>query len=255
VKFDPAQELRLFLAALQFMTRLPTPAIPYDPDWLPRAAKYFPLTGILIGVIAAAVLVAAERIWPNPIPALLALGAGILITGALHEDGVADSADSLGGRTREARLAIMKDSRIGTFGVLALLLALALQAAALASMPAWIGAAYLVAAHAGARLAAVIVMKLAPYAGDRAVAKVEHAPDRPGAGETIIALLLGLLPLFAMSGDRAMPGLALGTLAALAVARRLCRGLGGYTGDVLGAVVVAFSTGFLLGAAHPFAGG
>ena len=100
--FDPAREARLALAAVQLLTRIPVPAsLPHDPGGLPRAAKYFPLVGILVGVVAGAVLVAASLVWPPPVAAGLAVGAGLLVTGAFHEDGLADVADSFGGWTPE----------------------------------------------------------------------------------------------------------------------------------------------------------
>lgn len=250
MRFDPGREARLCLAAAQFLTRLPLPATPYDPGWLPRAAKYFPLAGGLVGLVSGLVLVAASHLWPMPIPALLAIGAAILVTGALHEDGLADTADSFGAFTREKRLAIMKDSRIGTFGVLALALGLALRAAALWTMPAWTGLAALVAAGAGGRLAAVLLMAAAPYAGDRSASRIAHAPARPRGSEIGVALVLGLAPLALLPPGRVGLALGLGAAAALLLAVRVCRGLGGYTGDVLGAVVVVFETAFLLGAAR-----
>jgi adenosylcobinamide-GDP ribazoletransferase len=231
------------------MTRLPLPSVPFEPDWLPRAAKYFPAIGIGIGLFSGAVLLVAARLWPQPIPAVLAIAAGLLLTGALHEDGLADAADSLGGRTREQRLAIMKDSRLGSYGALALLVCLGLQAASLAVLPALSAAAALVGAHAGGRLAAVLVMAAQSYAGDRAAAKVEHAEDRPSRREQVVALVFGLAPLFLLGPGPAVAAALLAAGAGALAAFRLCRVLRGYTGDVLGAVIAMTQTAFLLGAA------
>lgn len=246
--FEPGRELRLLLAALQFMTRLPVAPSSLDPDWLARSAKYFPLVGILVGTVAAAVLAGAATLWPVPLPALLAVGAVLLLTGALHEDGLADCADSLGGRTREARLAIMKDPRLGVFGALALLLAIGVSVGALSSLPVRAAAAALVASHAGGRLAAVLVMATSSYAGDRAASKVEHGSSRPWRGEVAVAALFGLVPLLLLAPERAVLGLALGAAAAGILAVFMRRTLGGYTGDVLGATIASFAVGFLLGA-------
>jgi adenosylcobinamide-GDP ribazoletransferase len=249
VRFDLAQEGRLVIAATQFLTRLPVPAVRFEPDWLPRSAKFFPLVGIGIGLVAAATLLLASRVWPDPIPAILAVSAALLLTGALHEDGLADSADGLGGASREARLAIMKDSRLGTYGVLALALVLVLRIAALTALPLWTAAVSLIAAHAASRLAAIALMWRASYAGDRDAAKVVHATDRPRPGEVAMAILIGLAPLLALPAGRAVAATLLAAGVGIVVAVRLCRGLGGYTGDVLGAVVASVETAFLLGAA------
>lgn len=246
---DPGRETQLLLAAAQFLTRLPIAPARHDPDWLPRGAKYFPLVGAAVGCLAGAVLLGADRLWPAPLPAILAVVAALLVTGAIHEDGLADCADSLGGGSREARLAIMKDPRLGAFGALAIGACLALQAAALAVQPPAAAAASLVAAHAGGRLAAVLLMAAQPYGGDLRASRIEHRPDRPRAGEAALAAAFGLAPLLLLPPGRAALGVALGAAAAAFVAWRLCRVLGGHTGDVLGAAAVTFQTAFLLGAA------
>lgn len=250
MRFDPAREVRLLLAAAQFLTRLPLPVVRYEPRWLPLSARYFPLVGGLVGLLAGLVLLVASQLWPAPIPAILAVAAAILLTGALHEDGLADTADSLGGSTPEKRLSIMKDSRIGSFGALALVLCVLLRVATLSAMPALAALPALVAAHAGGRLAAVLLMAVAPYAGDREASRIAHAPERPRGAGLVIATAFGLLPLLAV--PRASLGLACILAAGMTVivAIRICRGLGGYTGDVLGAVVIVFETMFLLGAAR-----
>ena len=119
------------------------------------------------------VLLLAAQIWSAFIAGLLALLTAMLITGALHEDGLADTADGLGGgRDAAHRLAIMKDSRIGTYGVLALGFATALKLVSLASLSPWMAACSLIAAHGVARAATVTVMHALPYAGDEASAKI-----------------------------------------------------------------------------------
>ena len=129
-----SREWRLFWCAVGFLTRLPTPASrEFEPGWIGRSARWFSLVGQIVGVLAAVVFLAAGRFWDGAAPAVLAIGAGVWITGAFHEDGLADTADGLGGGTTpQARLAIMKDSRIGTYGVLALVLSVGLRIAALA---------------------------------------------------------------------------------------------------------------------------
>ena len=248
MRSEIAREARLFGAAVQFLTRVPVPRSRYDPDWLPGAAKHFPLVGIAIGLASAAVLLGASRWTGGAVPALLAVAAALLITGALHEDGLADSADGLGGATREARLAIMKDSRLGTFGVLALMVCLGLRVAALSAVPAPLAAAALVAAAAAGRLATLPLMRWTPYAGDIAAAKV--APGRPSRGGLAWAAAIGLAPFLALPPSAALSALALALSAGALAAWLLCRGIGGHTGDILGAVTAIVETAVLLGASH-----
>ncbi|HBY44024.1 MAG TPA: adenosylcobinamide-GDP ribazoletransferase, partial [Brevundimonas sp.] len=110
------REARLFVCALQFLTRLPTPPLrDFQPEWIQQSARWFPLVGQVVGLIAAAILYGAAQVWSPWIAALLAVAAGVALTGGFHEDGLADTADGLGGgQTRARRLEIMKDSRLGS---------------------------------------------------------------------------------------------------------------------------------------------
>jgi adenosylcobinamide-GDP ribazoletransferase len=243
-------ELDRLFAAIGFLTRLPVPrAAIYDPAWLVRSAKYFPLVGTLVGAIGAAILVTSGAIWSGVLPALLATAATILVTGALHEDGLADTVDSFGGRTREARLAIMKDSRLGTFGALGLGLSLAMRVGALAALAPDLAAWALVASHAGSRLATVLAMTMLPHAGEAATSRSSYSPDRLQAGEIAVAAVLALLPMLPAEPRLAFAGLLAGGAGALILALVMYRRLGGYTGDVLGAIEQVFHVGFLLGVA------
>jgi adenosylcobinamide-GDP ribazoletransferase len=245
-----------FLHAVRFLTIVRVPSEPaIEPDWLMRSSKYAPLVGALIGAFAAAVLVAASQLWGGIIPALLAVGASILVTGAFHEDGLADSFDALGGYTRQARLAIMKDSRIGTYGVLGLGLCIALRVAALAALPLPIAAAALVASHGSARVASVMVMNLVPYAPQATTPKIAFPTDRLRILEVVVTLAFGLAAcagLIWMSWPAALAAVALGTVLAAYIARLTVRLIGGYTGDVLGAIEQMFELAVLLAVAAAF---
>ena len=246
-----SHQFQLFLCAVQFLTRIPTPALRnFQPDWISRSARYFPLVGLLVGGGCAAVFWSASLVWSGWLPALLAIAAGVLITGAFHEDGLADTADGLGGGTTVAkRLTIMKDSRIGTYGALALGLTLAIKAAALATLPAGLGAWTLVAAHGTGRGASVLAMRALPYVGDAKVGKWKPSPADLSLAEVLTAVAVAGLPL-ALSPDGVV-GLAIliGAILALAVSLIARRLLGGYTGDVLGAIEQVFELGFVLGVA------
>jgi adenosylcobinamide-GDP ribazoletransferase len=247
-------DARHFWNALRFLTVIPAPGVDHvEDDWLLRAAKYFPQVGIIVGSFSAIVLLLAGEIWRGLLPPLLAIAAGVVLTGALHEDGLADTADGFGGgRSRETRLAIMKDSRIGTYGTLALGFSVALRVAALATLPPWIGAVALIAAHAGGRLAAAAVMTNLPYAGDPAATKLTYvdAPLRsPEIALAVIFMLVAWLPLATTGVLAAIIGLLCGAALAAWLVGRARQLIGGYTGDVLGATEQVFEIGFMLGVA------
>jgi adenosylcobinamide-GDP ribazoletransferase len=230
------------LNALRFMSIVPVPSsnAATEPDWLSRCVKYFPLVGIGIGLASAAVLLLAGAIWGPIVAALLAVTTSIAVTGALHEDGLADTADGFGGgRTAEKRLAIMKDSRIGTYGAIALGFSIALRVAALAALPRWTGAAALMAAHAAARATPAFVIARMSYMGDASVMKVF----------ALMVAAAGALPLALISPSSGVVGLLLGAALATALAAWSRRLIGGYSGDVLGAIEQLFEIGFLLGVA------
>ena len=244
------RQIDLFICAVQFLTRLPTPSLSnFHADWTTRSARYFPLAGQLIGTICAAVWLAASCCWPGAPAAILAIGAGMLATGGFHEDGLADTADGLGGgQTRERRLAIMKDSRIGSFGALALIAMTVLKVACLASLGPWPGALALFAAHGGARAAAVVAMAALPYAGEPEAAKVKPAPQGVRWAEALVAVLLGFWPLLLLDFRHAALGLGLAALSCSVLAMSGRRLIGGVTGDVLGAVEQIAEAALLMGA-------
>ena len=250
-------EARLVCIALQFLTRVPVPrAVGYEPAWLQASLRHFPLVGAFVGAFAAGVLWAALQVWPPAVAATLSLVATVWLTGAFHEDGLADTCDGLGGAVSRARaLEIMKDSRIGSYGAVALVLALGLKiavVAALAAQPA--GAALaLLWMHATSRAAPVALVWGLAYAGDTEHAKAKPLATQIHAAGMVVALgwvaLLGagLLALAPVIAPPLPPPLAptlpaaLGAAAVASVlttglcARWLRRRLGGFTGDTLGA--------------------
>jgi adenosylcobinamide-GDP ribazoletransferase len=250
-----ARQLQLFLCAVQFLTRVPTPALPgFELDWISRSARFFPLVGLLVGGVCAAVFWGASQLWSGALPALLAIGVGVLVTGAFHEDGLADTCDGLGGGgAPERRLEIMKDSRIGTYGALGLGLGLATKAAALGTLPAGLGAWTLVAAHAGGRGASVLAMRALTYVRDVDGGKWKPAPSDLSFWEVLAALTFAALPLALSPAGVVFQGLLAGALLALVLALVARRLLGGYTGDVLGAIEQVFELGFTLGVAAALA--
>jgi adenosylcobinamide-GDP ribazoletransferase len=236
--------MRLFLVALQFLTRLPVRLQRFEPAWLNDCTRHFPLVGMLVGATGAAVLVGASQFWPAWIAAVLALAATVALTGGFHEDGLADTFDALGGVVpRDRALAIMKDSRIGSYGALALALSLLLRAAllaVLATRPMLGAVAALLASHAFARAAAVGVMVSLPYGGDADHAKAKPLALAVAPRNFLVALawcglLGGILATAGVQPLRLLLAVAAAALAAGLMRQWLKRRLGGYTGDGLGA--------------------
>jgi adenosylcobinamide-GDP ribazoletransferase len=241
---SPVRRLReeglLVLVALQFLTRLPVRLPHWSDDWLNRCVRHFPLVGACVGLLSAWVLLLPW--WPPLVLALLVLALQACITGAFHEDGLADSFDALGGAvSREKALAIMKDSRIGSYGALALVLVTGLRAALLAALiaqGAWFAFAAWVAVQAWARWTPLLVMGRLPYAGDAEHAKAKPLALAMASHQPWLALpaaLLALAPLAWLVGTRVLLVPLLALLVALAMVVWLRRRLGGYTGDTLGA--------------------
>ena len=217
------------LAAVAFLTRIPVGRlVELDGDAVRRAAPLFPLVGGAIGALGGGVVDIASGPLPSLAGAAIGLGAVALITGGLHLDALADTADALGGTTRERRLEIMRDHAIGSFGAVALIVVLLFEASLLASVDgAW---SALAAAAACGRWAALPLAAGLPAARDEGTALSNLSP----AG-----VALGLLAAFAVAvGVRGVDGLiAVGATALTALVLGACfrRWLGGVTGDTLGA--------------------
>lgn len=229
-------EVRLLLTAVQYFTRIPVPAwVGHGQEHLNGAARYFPAVGLLVGLIAALTFWVFSFLLPTPLPAILSTAATMLVTGAFHEDGLADTFDGLGGgATRERALEIMKDSRLGTFGVLALVVAVSTKIATLGAMPLQLALGALIAGHAFSRACAATLLFTGSYAG-----KIEQSRAKPMAqhmhrSEFVFAAIVGTLPLV-LCGIPAAAGFAAALLVLWVLARWFTDRLGGFTGDTLGA--------------------
>ncbi|TGN90569.1 adenosylcobinamide-GDP ribazoletransferase [Bradyrhizobium yuanmingense] len=223
--------------ATSFVTILPVASSnPAGDGAVARAMWALPVAGLLVGLAGALTYKIAIRFGLTPsLAALLVLATTALITGALHEDGLADTADGLGGgRTRERKLDIMRDSRIGTYGVCALILSFGLRWSALATIAnPWAVMLALCAAHVAARAGLPAFMSLVPSARPDGLSAGAGAP--PGRS-VAIAFALGTLALALTLGPgKALVGLILLSLAGLMLARLAIRQIGGQTGDILGA--------------------
>ena len=240
------EEWRLFWLAVVYFTRLPAPrALALGEVPPERAIRYFPLAGALAALPAALLLVLAAQCWSPWMAAVLAIAALAWLSGALHEDGLADTFDGLGGgRDVASRLEIMRDSRLGSFGALALVLTLLLKVAALAQLLAQdvLHAALLwLAVQVISRTLAAAVMLALPYArAAQAAGKVTALAQSLRRADGACALIAGGL-FWVLLAVLTEPWRALAALAVLAAmyavwVRVLRARLGGYTGDTLGAV-------------------
>lgn len=238
----------LLLVAVQFLTRLSVPPFKhYDPQWLHQSSRHFPAVGLLVGLLCAGVFWLGSLLFTPLVAAVLSTAFGIKLTGAFHEDGLADSCDGLGGGlTRERTLTIMKDSRLGTYGVLGLVSALLLKISLLASMPLTMAVLALIIGHTASRLLCISLLSLLPYGGE-----IEHAKAKPMAqqltpiqglyssGWLILAIILVAL-IFPNTMQQIglaqwLLAMILALIATDYMRRLLGRRLDGYTGDGLGA--------------------
>jgi adenosylcobinamide-GDP ribazoletransferase len=224
--------------SILFCTRLPVPhATPTDKCDVAGASWALPVAGALVGGAGAVVYTIASGIrLPSTLAAALALSATLAVTGCLHEDGLADTADGLGGgRDRARKLEIMRDSRLGTYGACALTMSLLLRWTALAAMAGPMAvASSLIAAHVSARAALPVFMRFVPPARFDGLSA---QAGQPALRSAAVAVLLGVLALASALGLAATAiGLVLATCAGLFMAWLSMRQIGGQTGDVLGAL-------------------
>ena len=222
------------LEATAFLTRLPVPGRDRPPN-LARAYRAFPLVGAVIGAVIGAVDLLLLRIGlPAIAAAALALGSGALLTGALHEDGLADVADGFGGgRDKAGKLDVMRDSRLGTYGALVLLTAFVAKAGALSALPRAEVIIALIATHALSRAPLAVLAATMPYAREEGLAASAGRPE-PWIAliACVVAVVIGLVALPAGTAMVAVIAAAAGAAGLAALARRQ---IGGQTGDVLGA--------------------
>ncbi len=245
------------LLSMAFLTRLPIVTGQDDERPLMRVAWCFPFVGLIIGAVAAAVAVIARVFGiPDLAAGLAAITTAILLTGALHEDGLADTCDGFGGgRDRDSKITIMRDSRIGTFGALALVLVIFLKAAALGAL---LGQAALypvvagmIVAHVTARAAMVGAVAGLPPASESGLG---YRAGRPSVAVTIVALASATGLVFVMLPLAAGVAVVCGAgVAGFVVSILALWQIGGYTGDVLGATEQVVETIVLLTVAAVYA--
>ncbi len=226
---------RYFIAQM-FLTRLPVPAsLRHSDEELAASTALFPVVGVVIGAAAAVAYTVGDLLWSHHIAALLAISTAVLLTGAFHEDGLADSADGLGGSfERKRKLSIMRDSRIGTYGSVALILSILLKFQALAMMPTHLVPWVIICAHSVARWTALPLIIFNPYVREEGTGKPFAASVSRHSLLIGTALTLAITILCVGADTVLVVACVIGTvwLAHLFLRWQL----GGVTGDTLGAV-------------------
>ena len=273
------QFIRHFLLAIQFFTRIPVTGklagwVGFSPDMLRASAAHFPGVGVVIGGAAAAVFALGVLLLPDTtftplVAAAFSTVATVWLTGGFHEDGLADVADGLGGSyDRDRALEIMKDSRVGAFGAMALVLALLCKVALLALLgsvewpvdadepPAfsgWYVCAALWLGHIVSRTLPLVMIRLLPHVGDTATSKSKPLADQISTGGLSIAFLwcfsAFLLAGVAFNAINLIVGCSFSVLALLGLLRFFRRRLQGFTGDCLGTTQQVCEIAFYLGLA------
>ena len=234
------KEIDLFLVAMGYFTRIPMPKwVEADSDKLNKASRYFGLVGLLVGLLSAIVFWLTQNWLPAGVSVLLAMLVGVLLTGGFHEDGLADTFDGFGGGwTAEDKLRIMKDSRLGSYGALALMLALLLKWQLLVELALYdpvVAGSALIVAHTVSRMVSASIIFSAKYVRDDETSKSKPLSQHQGINELLILIASGVLVLLFLKGLA-----ALSLLLVMIGLRRLIivifrRQIGGYTGDTLGA--------------------
>jgi len=225
--------VRGFPTAVGFLTRVRVARSARGPGDVGRSVPWFPVVGALLGVALAAAYVGARAVLPPVVAAVAAVGIGLGLTGALHEDGLADTMDALGGWNRTEALRILKDPAHGTFGVSAIVLSIVIRAAALASLDPWAALGTLPAAHALSRGAAMVLLRVGPSATEEGLgASFAASVTTRGAA---VAGAVGLILASVGMGVWAVPAMILTSASVGLVGWIAVRRIGGVTGDVLGA--------------------
>jgi adenosylcobinamide-GDP ribazoletransferase len=241
------EEIKIFFTALMFYTRIPCPKnIDHSPEYINKATRYFPLIGWIVGAISFLIFWLSSFVFDTNIAVLFSLIAGVLVTGAFHEDGLADVFDGFGGGwTKEKILEIMKDSRIGAYGVIALIFLFALKFFSLSGLLLKvISTNYVLVAllficyHSLARLTAVNIVFTSQYSREDETSKAKPIAKSHSFKEVIGAYFFGLLPLVFLCLSNLNYCFVLLPLFLLYYfsKRYFQKWIDGYTGDCLGAV-------------------
>lgn len=236
------RELHLFFTAIMFYTRIPVPQwVEYDADNLSAATRYFPLVGYIVTIVSWSVYIVCRYIFSVEISVIMSTLAGVWLTGAFHEDGLADVCDGFGGGwTKEKILSIMKDSRVGTYGVVGLIFILSLKFFSLVQLSVFDSLYFglvLLVAHSLSRVSAVFIIYSSVYAREDADSKAKPVAQKLSTGILAVATLGAIIPLASLMYINVFFLLIIIPVISVTVYLRwyFNKWIGGYTGDCLGA--------------------
>ncbi|MEZ8818545.1 adenosylcobinamide-GDP ribazoletransferase [Vibrio sp. 10N.222.54.A1] len=250
----------LFALAMGFFSRLPMPKnTPYSTERMNRSGRYFSTVGLLLGVLCGGVFLLLDAILPSAVAIFLMMSFSLMLTGAFHEDGLTDMADGIGGgMTLERRLTIMKDSRIGTYGASALIMALLGKWVLLNELISMTGLfMVIVTSYTFSRAIAASLIYDMPYVSDLDTSKSKPLANKQTKGELVFLLLVGVLPSLWFGLEFALVLSVVAYLFRTGFKTWLLARIGGFTGDCLGAAqqlmelliylvfITAFYNGFL----------
>jgi adenosylcobinamide-GDP ribazoletransferase len=260
-------QLRIFLIGVQFFTRIPITGsfarwVGFKPEWISRATRFFPLIGLLVAACMSVFFLLALHLTVPGVALALTLAFGVLLTGAFHEDGFADFCDGFGGgHTPESIVSIMRDSRVGAYGAIAISVLMLIKFASLWGKPFLSVCIALCFAHVISRAAAVVIMSMLPYVeatiGNKTNAQVKpvaqhlRGPDKLLPLFTLLAVTV-LCVHYGLPWRQIAVSLALVFITVLWMYRTLKRRLGGYTGDTLGATQQICEVACLVALAKPY---
>jgi adenosylcobinamide-GDP ribazoletransferase len=230
-------QMELFLLALSFFSRIPIPEqVPYSKERMNSSGRYFSLVGLLLGLICASGYYLFSALFSNVVAIFIMMVSSLFLTGAFHEDGIADMADGIGGgMTVERRLLIMKDSRIGTYGASALIMVLLGKYVLLVDLSTQIPLFWLIIfVYGWSRAVAAAFIYCTPYVSDTATSKSKPLASQQSTSELIILMLIGLLPSVNFALPFVLSVLVLSAVFFFSFRMWLLKRLGGFTGDCLG---------------------
>lgn len=231
-----------FCTAVMFFTRIPIPwKIPYSEEIMNQSQRYYPLVGGIVGAIVGAIYYVLQLVFPAEISILLSMGSGILLTGGFHEDGFMDCCDSFGGGYgAEQILHIMKDSRVGAYAVLGMILLLSIKFFALFSIQEispWSFFTISIVAHSSSRFLSSLMIYSHPYVSDPDKSKSKPLANKAlPYGNIFISLTISLLPYLLLPSYLFLLALPIGFLGYYFLARYFNKHIGGFTGDCLGCI-------------------
>lgn len=231
------KEIAIFLTAVMFFTRIPCPNnIDHSPEILTKSSRYFSLVGIIIGLFGALIYYLAEFIFNDSISILLSMASTIWLTGAFHEDGFADVCDGFGGGwTKEKILTIMKDSRVGTYGIVGLGLLLAIKHQSLIQLDMFTYIIAIISGHSISRFAATTLIYTEPYVQDIDKSKIKPSAVNIQLKDVIIGGITAIIPLIYFFNLYVFLAFIPVMITKYLLAKYFHKWIGGHTGDCAGA--------------------